>query len=84
MLVQVHQLHQCALLAMGPSRTMFVCLEPARYRDMQARDAFYACVREQGVEFAPGTKPPARCTRLRQQFEGACPASWVRLPLQHL
>lgn len=50
----------------------------ARKSCHSARDAFYACVREQGVEFAPGTKPPARCTSLRQQFEGACPASWVK------
>ncbi|PNW78148.1 hypothetical protein CHLRE_10g466000v5 [Chlamydomonas reinhardtii] len=43
-----------------------------------ARDAFYACSREHGVDFAPGAPIPAKCLQLRKTFEQACPASWVK------
>ncbi|GLC36517.1 hypothetical protein PLESTB_000157000 [Pleodorina starrii] len=43
-----------------------------------ARDAFYSCVREQGADFVPGAPIPAKCKQLRQQFEGACPGSWLK------
>ncbi|EFJ48969.1 hypothetical protein VOLCADRAFT_104508 [Volvox carteri f. nagariensis] len=43
-----------------------------------ARDAFYSCVREQGVDFAPGAQIPLKCKLQRTQFEDACPASWLK------
>ncbi|GIL87700.1 hypothetical protein Vretifemale_15742 [Volvox reticuliferus] len=50
----------------------------ARKNCHAARDAFYSCAREQGVDFVPGAQIPARCKLLRQQFEGACPLSWTK------
>ncbi|KXZ46108.1 hypothetical protein GPECTOR_47g385 [Gonium pectorale] len=43
-----------------------------------ARDAFYACTREQGVDFVPGAAVPLKCLDLRKKFTESCPASWVK------
>jgi len=44
----------------------------------QARDLFYACVRDSGTDFKPGESVPRSCTKLRSGFVRACPASWVQ------
>lgn len=49
----------------------------SRRKCHQARDTFYACVQQQGLEFAPGVAVPPSCSALRKQFQASCPASWV-------
>ncbi|KAL6765236.1 hypothetical protein V8C86DRAFT_2463543 [Haematococcus lacustris] len=44
-----------------------------------ARDAFYACVREQaGYDFVPETPVPTKCRALRAAYERGCLPSWVQ------
>lgn len=45
-----------------------------------ARDAFFSCVRESGVDFTPGTPAPPKCKAARARFEADCLASWVSRP----
>mmetsp|Transcript_17940 Transcript_17940/g.32755 ORF Transcript_17940/g.32755 Transcript_17940/m.32755 type:complete len:99 (-) Transcript_17940:404-700(-) len=42
-----------------------------------ARDNFYKCCREQGVDWMPETKIPSKCSALRKEFQKKCLASWV-------
>ena len=44
---------------------------------MQAKDAFFSCVTEQGVDFSVGAPVPQPCLEQRKAFEAACRASWV-------
>ena len=43
----------------------------------QARDAFYECVKEQGLVFSPDQKVPSKCKGARAAYEKSCPSSWV-------
>lgn len=44
---------------------------------LQARDAFYQCVKESGVLYSSKTPIPSKCKQLRSKFESACLQSWV-------
>ncbi|KAK9820267.1 hypothetical protein WJX72_008310 [[Myrmecia] bisecta] len=52
-------------------------LKGARKECYQAKDEFYQCMVEQGIDFTTSTPVPAACKQRRQQFEAACRASWV-------
>jgi hypothetical protein len=44
----------------------------------KARDRFYKCVSNQGVDFKPSAPIPAPCVHLRAAFEASCLKSWVQ------
>jgi cytochrome c oxidase assembly factor 6 len=44
---------------------------------LQARDAFYTCLKDCGVLYVPGAQVPVKCAALRAAFEGSCLPSWV-------
>ncbi|GAX75064.1 hypothetical protein CEUSTIGMA_g2508.t1 [Chlamydomonas eustigma] len=43
----------------------------------RARDNFYKCVEDLGIDFKPGSPVPSQCKVLRQTFENSCLSSWV-------
>lgn len=67
------------LAAMGSSCALSIASSALLYAPCpQARDAFYACVRECGQLHTVGAPVPPNCRSLRAKFEGACLPSWVR------
>lgn len=44
---------------------------------VQARDAFYQCMKEGGVLYSSKTPIPSKCKQLRSKFESSCLSSWV-------
>lgn len=44
----------------------------------KARDVFYQCVRETGVNFSRSGAIPVKCQKIRILYENSCLASWVR------
>ena len=62
---------------MGGSRfsILGVRLEPPA--STQARDSFYKCVLDLGLDYKPKAPVPTQCQSLRKDFEKSCLTSWV-------
>uniref|UniRef100_A0A7S0Y8L8 Cytochrome c oxidase assembly factor 6 homolog n=1 Tax=Polytomella parva TaxID=51329 RepID=A0A7S0Y8L8_9CHLO len=43
----------------------------------KARDGFFSCCLEQGVDWEPGMPIPSKCKEKRKSFEDNCLSSWV-------